>query len=277
MIKYIVSDLDGTLFKGHGETIFDISNDNVEAIRKAREFGIHFVVASGRTYLHGKRILELNGYTDDILCTGLNGSIIYDHGRLVEKKFLSQEVAIRILNELKNCEDLFLNVQVQDLEEGRAYYYYDRQPSFKYKNECESLGIGIYEEVSMLDFINQHTEIGKISITSLNKEDSFKLEDILKELFNDTIGYSRSSDTFLELHHKDSNKANFIKYIMNTYNVSKYEIATVGDSYNDIPMFIQSGASFALESGDNAARAIARYGVKDVAECIYTCIEMNKK
>ena len=128
----------------------------------------------------------------------------------------------------------------------------------------------------MQDFINQHNEIGKISITSLNKEDSFKLEEKIRVCFNDTIGYSRSSDTFLELHHKDSNKANFINYIMDTYKISKDEIATVGDSYNDIPMFMHSGASFVLESGDHAAKAVAMYCVKDVAECIYKCIEMNK-
>lgn len=277
MIKYIVSDLDGTLFKGHGETIFDITAENALAIRKAHDAGIHFAVASGRTYLHGKRILELNGYEEDVLCTGLNGSIIYDHGDLVCKKSLSQDISLLIVDELGNHENLFLNAQVQDLGEGRAYYYYDRQPSFKYKKECETLGIGVYEELSMLEFIKQHTEIGKISITSLNKEDSFKLEGILRDIFNDKIGYSRSSDTFLELHHKESNKANFIKYIMDTYTISMNEIATVGDSYNDIPMFECSGVSFALESGDSEARAIAKYCVKDVSECIYACIESNKK
>ena len=277
MIKYIVSDLDGTLFKGHGDTIFDLTSENTEAICKAKEAGIHIAVASGRTYLHGKRILELNGYFDDVLCTGLNGSIIYDHGKLTHKKYLNQDVCIRIINKLASYENLFLNVQIQDLEEGRAYYYYDRKPSFKYKKECETLKIGIYEEISMLDFIDKCEEIGKISITSLSKEDSFEIESILKDEFKDEIGYSRSSDVFLELHHKDSNKANFIKYIMDTYTVSKDEIATVGDSYNDRPMFECSGESFVLESGDSVAKEVAKHRVKDVAECIYKCIEMNKE
>ena len=147
MIKYIVSDLDGTLFKGHGETIFDLTKENVEAIHKALEAGIHLAVASGRTYLHGKRILELNGYVNDVLCTGLNGSIIYDHGKLVEQKYLSKDCSLRIINVLMDHEALFLNAQIQDLDEGRAYYYYDRQPSFKYKKECETLQIGIYEDL----------------------------------------------------------------------------------------------------------------------------------
>lgn len=277
MIKFIVSDLDGTLFKGHGETIFDLTSENANAIMEARKSGIQFAVASGRTYHHGKCILERYGYKDSILCAGLNGSIIYDNGIVSNRKFLSQEMAMAILNEIDKLKDLFKNVQIQDLEQGRAYYYYDREPSFKYKKECQNLGIGIYEEISMKEFITKHNEIGKISFTSSTKEQSFQLEEHLRQVFNDKIGYSRSSDTFLELHHSQSSKANFIRYIQDTYGVLKEEIACVGDSYNDIAMFELCGSSFVLESGDEEAKSHAMYFVKDVAECIHQCIAMNQE
>ena len=40
MIKWIVSDLDGTLFDGHGETVLDLSAENEAALREIQQAGI---------------------------------------------------------------------------------------------------------------------------------------------------------------------------------------------------------------------------------------------
>lgn len=55
MIKVIVSDMDGTLFKDHKETIFNLSDRNEEALSNIQKANVAFYVASGRMYSYGKK------------------------------------------------------------------------------------------------------------------------------------------------------------------------------------------------------------------------------
>ncbi len=57
MIKWIVSDLDGTLFEGHGETVFDLSPANEAALQAVQNAGIEFSAASGRMIGYGIHLL----------------------------------------------------------------------------------------------------------------------------------------------------------------------------------------------------------------------------
>ena len=49
MIRFIITDLDGTLFHGHGDSLFDLTSENTEALAKARANGIRVLPCSGRT------------------------------------------------------------------------------------------------------------------------------------------------------------------------------------------------------------------------------------
>ena len=62
MIKWIVSDLDGTLFEGHGETVFDLCPANEAALKALQRQGIEFCVASGRMIGYGIHLLENMGF-----------------------------------------------------------------------------------------------------------------------------------------------------------------------------------------------------------------------
>ena len=85
MIKFIVSDMDGTLFEGHGETVFDLTERNQAALKRVQEAGIEFCVASGRMIGYGIRLLERYGFRH-IRAAGFNGAVCYDDGEFVDTK-----------------------------------------------------------------------------------------------------------------------------------------------------------------------------------------------
>ena len=53
MIKYIASDLDGTLLQNGAQKP---DNETLELIRRLTEAGIHFIAASGRQYINMYRM-----------------------------------------------------------------------------------------------------------------------------------------------------------------------------------------------------------------------------
>lgn len=82
MIKYIASDLDGTLLQNEAQKP---DNETLELIRRLTEAGIHFIAASGRQYINMYRMF---GPVQDMisLCFGKwcprHGSAQSRHQRL---------------------------------------------------------------------------------------------------------------------------------------------------------------------------------------------------
>jgi hypothetical protein len=80
MIKLIACDLDGTLLNSSME----ISDANVQAIKRAQENGIEFMVASGRAPHESQPMLKEYGI--DCGFINLNGGLVFDTaGNLIVK------------------------------------------------------------------------------------------------------------------------------------------------------------------------------------------------
>ena len=80
MIKLIASDMDGTLLNNRQA----ISKENVEAIKKAQNKGIKFLIATGRNYDEVQFLLSEN----DIICNCIlmNGSEYRDNnGKIINR------------------------------------------------------------------------------------------------------------------------------------------------------------------------------------------------
>ena len=72
MIKLIASDMDGTLLNDH----IDVSLSNAQAIKRAQENGIHFVIATGRDYPLASH--PLKGHAIECPIITLNGAQMFD-------------------------------------------------------------------------------------------------------------------------------------------------------------------------------------------------------
>ena len=98
MYKLIAIDLDGTLLNSSGE----ISSENIEAIRLAKEKGIEIVITSGRVSDSVLNIAKEIG-ADKYFISG-NGSMLYDiqKNRIVYENFIDKN---KILSLIKMCDE----------------------------------------------------------------------------------------------------------------------------------------------------------------------------
>ena len=72
MIKLISSDMDGTLLDSYRQ----ITPINVEAIKRAQENGINFIINTGREYPNARGLVEAAGLKCDLICS--NGACAFD-------------------------------------------------------------------------------------------------------------------------------------------------------------------------------------------------------
>ena len=108
LIKVIASDMDGTLLNSQ----HDITEENVKAILKAKELGVHFIVATGRMYDGVKPFMDKHGIKCEYIL--MNGAEFRDeNGELIESISMDKRKIKDILNILCK-EDLIVELYTDD-------------------------------------------------------------------------------------------------------------------------------------------------------------------
>ncbi|MEG2848471.1 MAG: HAD hydrolase family protein, partial [Bacilli bacterium] len=97
------------------------------------------------------------------------------------------------------------------------------------------------------------------------------------EEFNDVLDIYFSSEHTLNLVPKGVSKHEAIKNVCKIVGVNLEEIATIGDSPNDISMLKTTKYSFAMENSRKEVVDSARYTAKSVSDAILKIKELNKK
>ena len=276
MIKVIVSDMDGTLFKDHKETIFNLSDRNEEALSNIQKTNVAFYVASGRMYSYGKKILEDHGFKD-IVCSGFNGADIYDNGNFPSRYNLDVNIIKDVIQLIDSKYD-YAFLQVQTLDCLRIFNNPDLPELDKYCKNHKLYKIDQVSEKTIPEFLetSDTDKIGKFSIILKNSADGLNAFNEIKGFVKDTCFVTMSSSKTIEICNKDANKGVFIQYLLDHYHYTKDEIAVIGDALNDGAMFPYVMHSFAMESGNEEIKRKAKYIVKDVAECIEICLNKIK-
>ena len=276
MIKYLVTDLDGTLFHGHGETIFDLSKENIEAIELAKKNGIHIIPASGRAIPYALNLYKLYDLSTDVWGAGLNGAVVY-HNKTIQEHGLDIDDVCRMIEIVKPHTECYYNMQMQDMWEQRTYFSTTSEPYYRYKSESETVKCCTVNEIPMEEYIasGKDIQIGKFSVISHTKEQSSFLEELIRKEFEGKYAITRSSATFLEVNNLLATKGHFIETLIQ-HGIQADEIAVIGDSYNDTYMFAKTKYSFAMNHADEDVKSMATYCVESVAECIYKIVnEIN--
>lgn len=279
MIKVIASDMDGTLFYGHGETVFDLTERNQQALQLVKHSGIRFHVASGRMISYGKYILNQSHLTDQIIA-GFNGAVIYDNGLIPVAHSLSIQQVQKIISYVPSSffKDGYL--QIQTFNNERLFDRPNHHEIETYAKEAGVPGIcKIFYDKTIYDYLHGSLDItvGKLSIVSKYQEQAQPLFRIIKSAAEPDCFVTMSNPKCIEVMNPKANKGTFIQYLMDTYHYKKEEIAVIGDSLNDMDMYPFSTNRFAMANGIDELKAQADYIVQDVAECIETCIKFNQQ
>ncbi len=99
MIKLISSDMDGTLLDSYRQ----ITPINVEAIKRAQENGINFIINTGREYPNARGLVEAAGLKCDLICS--NGACVLIKMEIFYSSiFLTKKLSAPFLMHLINTE-----------------------------------------------------------------------------------------------------------------------------------------------------------------------------
>lgn len=256
MIKYIFCDLDGTLYDN------GIKEDDIEAIRRIGEKGIVFNIATGRIFSEASLMtkeLIVDGY---YICE--NGAYIYDKNY---KKIFEGTI-----------DDEIVKKVISRFESNSAYLY------FKYDGEVILVDkdniLNKYENKYKIDEGFKSKEnykglVGNIGIVSNDIEELYRIQLYLEAEFGEFLNVYFAGDNVVNLVSKGVSKRDAIEYICNVESISIDEIATIGDSPNDIDMLKGIQYSFAMKNARESVKEHANYNVKSVEEAINIIEKIN--
>lgn len=274
-IKYIFTDLDGTLFKSKSDNENKIDPKFAKTINSLPNYGVSFSIATGRDYLNAKKILELNNITNYDYIIGCNGAQIYNHN-------LNQLIFVRTFTDQEHNYAM------------KAFEYIDR----KYPNQlymyAYSLGktlthITFYvkekENVNVLQATNYTMELFKSTGIGLLIRNSFSTT-LLKRAYKITIAFvdykmpiekklhiasdlqahfpdlSYLTTGTIELTPKNIDKLTAIQTINDKYlKASNEEFAVFGDGGNDISMLYNFENSFSRHDTYPFVKNVAKFVV----------------
>ena len=250
MIKLLAIDLDGTLFGGKFKQI--ISEENKEAIRKAREKGCKVVIATGRPIVGVLPVLELLGLnTNDDYVIVYNGAIVYNVG--------NKEVVNSSTITGKDVKELYY-----ESKKFNTNFH-----AFRENEELITDEHNVYTDVecqlnNIKDVIVDFSEIGddekflKAMIVSDETKLDFTVDNInLKLKKNYTM--IRSADIFLEFLNKNSDKGYALIALAKYLNIEIAEVMAIGDAENDLMMIKLAGVGVAMENAYDCVKAVADF------------------
>ena len=251
MIKVIASDMDGTLLNSAHE----ISEGNRNAIKKAINKGVKFVIATGRDYDSVHQLAEKNGLECEFVL--MNGAEYRDkNGKLIEKIDLDKSKTKDIVNIMHKhglCDKIFTNDGMyttcteEESMKGMAFQLQVMNPKLTFEEAMEEAHL--FNGMNAIKYI---TDIDEFLILS-------------------------SFATNIEVTDIKAQKGFILGKVVDEMGISRDEVMILGDSFNDYSLFTEFKNSFAMKNAMEHIKEIATY-ITDtndndgVAKAIYKMI-----
>lgn len=234
MIKYIFSDMDGTLLDEKGRLPAEFG----DMLAELKQRGCQFIIASGRQYWGLVQMFE--PYKDDLLFVADNGAYV---GSAYEEFFcdiIDRNAAYEVIDRVDKLPD-YINPIVTGKKTAYARMeWIDKQEEFKKYN-------------TLLDFVdtfdNLDDEIIKISVADRRFSQS---KENIYDKFLDMAGRVKleiSNEMWVDFMAKGINKGTAIRRLQKLKNINPDECAAFGDYLNDMEMMDVVKYKFVMENG----------------------------
>jgi Cof subfamily protein (haloacid dehalogenase superfamily) len=235
MNKMIITDLDNTLLQNDK----NISEYNMNILRKCQEKGIKIVFATARSTQASSRILDQ--FKPDIF-VGYGGALIMAGGKVIHRIDISAEISNKIIKEsLKIPEVQYIlainesialtnNIESLEIKDSSHYKYVDFSSDYNHR----------YLKISL--FSSSQVVVEKIA-------SNYPMCDMLRYTGEDLYRFAN----------RDAVKWNAIKAIADYYNLSTNMFIAFGDDRNDLEMIENCGIGIAVENAIDDVKSVAKY------------------
>lgn len=236
-------DLDGTLLVGE-----DLPEENITALRAARDAGYEIIIATARWVQMARRVADQIGITGPVIAC--SGAQVYvpDLERDVFDERLPLDF-VDVLYSLCDEERCIATVTVED----RVLLKLDGEPDPAQMPE---------EMVWVPRLTGADSTLPRVAAiqgTRANKRIRAELQPRFSDSvhFFDSIG--PSGKVILTMTSSRASKGDALKSACNHLNIDPLDVLAFGDSENDIEMFRVAGASVAMGQADEQTKAAATY------------------
>ena len=245
MIRFIASDIDGTLLHGSETSLHPALFDEIRRLRKK---GILFAPCSGRQYYSLRDLFA--PVADDIYYICENGSCIFSpgaDGKLLFHKKMAYETVLDICNNVLSdarCQLMICSPQMGYLIAKDDYFEEYMQRTEK------NLHISVDRPEQVPD------SICKISVfCEKGLSDVYDIFHTLRAKWEKQVDVAISGRYWVDINLAD--KRTGIEKICEILGISPSEIMAFGDNYNDLPMLDFVGKPYLVDSA--APELLAKY------------------
>ena len=237
MIKIVTIDLDGTLF----DNVKNISQKNIDAIKKCKELGVKIVIATGRPISGVMPVLKrLNLTSNDDYCIIYNGSKVLNVG--TREEIFSTTIDGKTVKELYD-ESLRLDVNFHAFRLNEELITTKHNPY----TDVEATINGIDDTLVDINDIKDDDKFLKAMLV----DDEINLNNAEKEInpkFKEDYSMVRSAKIFLEFLNKECDKGKALVHLAKYLGINMKDTMAIGDAGNDISMIKRAGVGVGMKN-----------------------------
>lgn len=250
MIKLVAIDIDGTLIDSNHV----ISKENKDAIKEAMDKGIKVILCTGRM---------VSSAYDHAITLKINCPMVFMNGSLVKNPFNEETVSSITIGEEKANEIMDILEEYKVIPNFYTEYtMYISQDLERYKKYFSSEKTD--EKYSIVE-VKNFKEAREV----IKKEKNFykfiffpkEKNEIIKEKLRKVKGLEvcSSSKDNIELTGKGATKGNAVVILGKYFSIERDEIMVIGDSENDLSMFLEVKNSVAMGNAIDTIKKIAKH------------------
>lgn len=241
-IRLLISDIDGTLLNPESQ----LSQENAEAIARCRQAGLKFSLSSARPPFGMRWLIERLQL--QAVCSGLNGAILFHPRGDVLVECALDYRTVETLAEHMNRHGLDVWLYTKDA------WYVPRMDGPHVRHNADSLRTEPQQYARVHDIA---APILKVVGTSDDPDSLTACECELRTTLVGRVSTTRSQSHYLDVTHPSADKGTAAVVIAVAEDVEMEELAVVGDSLADIPMFRIAGLSVAMGQASDEVRETA--------------------
>lgn len=269
MIKYIFTDLDGTLFYPRDRKEM-VKKENLFFLQSFIDNGGKVVLVSGRSEEFARKVVAKIGRECGIIC--YNGSVIIDGDNYLKKVPFER-------NKLKSiCKDLHEEYSIPGIalftghgiragvySKFFAHSFVKKVYDFSQGNYSEDFTYKIDDYLKTLDNEDVFKVLAVCGVGPRSRKKALQITEVLKAEYPDyEIAWA---DTAIEISEKNNTKGVAVKLYCEKLGIDLSEVAVVGDSGNDIPMFnLCPENSYCMKHAHKSIQRHAKYTVTKIED-----------
>ncbi len=247
MIKLLAVDMDGTCLNSNNE----ITDETLEALKKASQSGILVVPTTGRNFNCLPEKIKTESFYKYVICS--NGAVALDieNKKEIYKAFISIETATDLLRKFKKYFVLTAaNINNECYAQGKILCHFMKK---FFKNDAPTLKC-----VSSLlkETKKDNTNIEKFQLFYFTSMQSKKVKKTIEDHSELSVIHT---NRYCEFSSKKATKGDALLALAEYLGISANEIACIGDEQNDVSMFKVAGLSFAMGNAKDNIKSLATH------------------